>query len=248
MTDYCSVCFWLRIDAWNTAWQTSFAFLKSGTPWTGNVFTFIRNNTASTFTFSISNGSSSTQASLTTDALSLNTWYHFACVYEPGLMSLYQNGELLRTYTTTIKPCFSAMTHAVLGLECNTAFTSLSYKHKGAISDFRVYDHRLRDWEIKKLANIPSFGIEGGLHLKETTNLGGSSISYTGRNYGQEYAVSKWGGDDGKIKFFKDGGYNNFPYKEYHKTASGTGGIFLSQTKDINIESGKTYTMSIYVK
>lgn len=248
MTDYCSVCFWMKLSSFNTAWQTIFAFLKTGTPWTGNVFTFIRNNNTSAFTFSLSNGSSSTQVSLLTGNLSLDTWYHFACVYEPGLMSLYQNGELLRTYSTTIKPCFSAMTHAALGVECNTAFTSISYQHKGFISDFRVYDHRLRDWEIKKIYNSCFYEMESNLHLKGTTNLGGSSILYNGRNYGQEYSASSWGGDTGKVKFFKDGGYNNFPYKEYHKITSGTGGVYLAQTRDISIESGKTYTMSVYVK
>lgn len=248
MTDYCTVCFWMKLDAFGAAWQTVFAMLRSSQAWTGNVFTFIRNNNTSAFTFSISNGSSSTQASLLTDNLSLNTWYHFACVYKPGLMSLYQNGSLLRTYSTTIKPCFSAITHATLGIESNTSFSSIYYQHRGGISDVRVYDHELKDWEIKKIYNQCLYETEGGLHLMATNNLGGSSIMYKGRNYGQAYNASSWGGDKGTITYFKDGGYGNLPYKEYHKTASGSGGVFLAQTRDIEIQSGKTYTMSMYVK
>ena len=235
MTDYCSVCFWAKLSSFNTAWQTIFAFLKTGPAWTGNVFTFIRNNNTSAFTFSISDGSSTTQAYLLTNNLSLDTWYHFACVYESGLMSLYQNGELLRTYSTTIKPCFSAMTHAALGIECNPSFTSISYQHKGSISDFRVYDHRLRDWEIKKIYNSCFYEMESNMHLESTNNLI-AGLNYSVGNL--ELICSSTDDSDGG-KYVTTGGQNG----------SFTGHtIRLNLPSDIPLTDGLPYTFSYRYK
>ena len=235
----------MKLDAFGAAWQTVFAMLRSSQAWTGNVFTFIRNNNTSAFTFSISNGSSSTQASLLTDNLSLNTWYHFACVYKPGLMSLYQNGSLLRTYSTTIKPCFSAITHATLGIESNTSFSSIYYQHRGGISDVRVYDHELKDWEIKKIYNGMSFGVEGGLHLTSKANLvpPGNYGTTTGSTWGAMYTVSTVEPAVGPVPFLM----NNKIEMTKLSTGSG-GGCGFSRATLIPISPNGVYTYSAFVK
>lgn len=95
---------------------------------------------------------------------------------------------------------------------------------------------------VNNIGGKPHITIEG------TTNLGGTSVDYSNRNYGQIYTASSWGGDKGTVTFFPSGGYNNYPYKVYHKTAIGTGGIYIKTANDIQIEAGKTYTMSVYIK
>ena len=183
-------------------------------------------------------------------AVTFNEWHHYYAQYNNVRKTieyfydgtLFSSGSAANVPVSAFYQTFRVNQAQVWG--GNAPGKSLPYY----VSDVRVYDHVLKDWEIKKLYNSCSYEMEAGLHLKETTNLGGSSITYKGKNYGQEYNASSWGGDAGKVKMFKDGGYANLPYKEYHRTASGTGGVYLAQTKDITIESGKTYTMSIYVK
>jgi len=38
------------------------------------------------------------------------------------------------------------------------------------------------------------------------------------------------------------------PYKVYHKTATGSGGIYFKTDNDISIEANTTYTMSCWIK
>lgn len=190
LTTACSVSTWVKIDSWNAAWQTIFAFLKTSSPWTGNVFTFIRNSTASALTFSISNGSTSIQTALCTNTLDLNRWYHFVCTYKTGEMKIYQDGVLSKTYSPAIEPAFSQITHAALGVECGTAFGSVSYQHRGGISDFRVFDKTLTAQEVKDLYNNKMFEVNGGLFLEETTNLV-SNLSSAGQN-NVAYDVATW--------------------------------------------------------
>lgn len=81
-----------------------------------------------------------------------------------------------------------------------------------------------------------------------TTNLGETSMNYSNHTDGSTVACIGWGGDAGTCTFYHSGGYNNYPYKIYHKTATGTGGIYFKTANDITIEAGKTYTMSVYIK
>lgn len=81
-----------------------------------------------------------------------------------------------------------------------------------------------------------------------TTNLGETSMNYSNHANGSTVSCIGWGGDAGTCTFYHSGGYNNYPYKIYHKTATGTGGIYFKTANDITIEAGKTYTMSVYIK
>lgn len=62
------------------------------------------------------------------------------------------------------------------------------------------------------------------------------------------YNLSSWGGDAGTVIFYNSGGYNGLPYKVYHKTTTGSGGVYYKTANDITIEAGKTYTMSCWIK
>lgn len=84
--------------------------------------------------------------------------------------------------------------------------------------------------------------------IEGTTNLGETSMNYSNHADGSTVSCNGWGGDAGTCTFYHSGGYNNYPYKVYHKTATGTGGIYFKTANDITIEAGKTYTMSVYIK
>ena len=86
------------------------------------------------------------------------------------------------------------------------------------------------------------------LYAEGTTNLGNTSATYSNKTHGQTINCQAWGGDAGTCTFYRCGGFMNYPYKVYHKTATGSGGIYTKTADDIVIEAGKTYTMSVYVK
>ena len=147
-TTECSLSMWLNITTWNTSYATYFQAGLGGAPWAHYIFGVLRNGTGSNLCFTISNGSTSSQASYTTPALTLNTWYHLAFVYKTGHCLIYINGELYQDYTTTIVPNFDAITKTTIGA-CNT---TSSYQTNCKLNDVRIYDHALSAKEVELLA------------------------------------------------------------------------------------------------
>lgn len=80
-----------------------------------------------------------------------------------------------------------------------------------------------------------------------TTNLVPYN-NYSNKNYNTRYTANSWGGDYADVWYFSEGGYMNLPYKKMIKTSGGTGGSFIDDNNGIMIESGKTYTLSCYMK
>ena len=80
------------------------------------------------------------------------------------------------------------------------------------------------------------------------SNLGNTSASYSNMNFKTSYAATAWGGDAGTVTYYPNGGFKNLPYKVYHKTATGSGGIYKKTADDIIIKANTTYTMSVYIK
>ena len=121
MTEFsteCSVSFWLKIISWNTNYATFFQAGLGSTAWNNYIFGFLRNNANSTICFTISNGSTASNASYLTSTMELNRWYHVALTYSTGKCSIYLDGVLDHEYTTTIVPAFSSITTITAGI-CN---------------------------------------------------------------------------------------------------------------------------------
>lgn len=147
-TTECSITFWLKIKSWNTSYATFFQAGLGGTAWTHYIFGFLRNNANSTVCFTISNGSSASNASYLTSSLSLDTWYHVVLTYTTGKCTIYLNGALDHEYTTSIVPNFAGITTITLG-KCNNGS---SYQTDCDINDFRIYDHCLSVTEIREIS------------------------------------------------------------------------------------------------
>lgn len=158
-TTECSLSFWLNITSWNTSYATYFQAGLGGAPWTHYVFGVLRNASSTNLCFTISNGSSSSQASYTTPALSLNTWYHLTFVYKTGHCLIYINGELYKDYTTTIVPNFSGITKTTVGV-CNSG----GYQTNCKLNDVRIYDHALSPREVELLSRglVAHYPLNGG--------------------------------------------------------------------------------------
>lgn len=168
ITGACSVCFWLNIISWNTSYATFFQFGKSNDSWGSYIMGLLRNNTASTCCFTISNGSTASNASYLTSTLSTGVWYHVCLVYQPGKCSIYLNGILDHEYTTTIIPNFSQINKITIGK------SYVSYQTNCLMNDFRIYDHALSPKEVAEIAK----GLVLHYKLDENLNVMNNCYSY----------------------------------------------------------------------
>jgi hypothetical protein len=175
----------------------------------------------------------------------LNTWYHVAISYDGSKTIGYINGEYVgESSLGGICENSSSNNLKIGGVTYTTVFGL-----KGNINDVRIYDHCLSEDEIHELSlgKIGHWCLDNA-EIEPTTNLGNINSNYSTFEEGKIYNASGWGGDTGTVTYYKHGGYNDGPYKVYHKLTTGSGGIYSRPNRDIIIESGKTYTMSIYVK
>ena len=179
-----------------------------------------------------------------------NIWYHICGTFDSvsNKLSMYLDGSLCATLTVTnlSSPWIAANTPIRIGIGTQGGW---AYTLPGYLNDVRIYNHCLSPKEVHEVAKglVLHYKLDDP-EIEKTINLARQSTNYSTVNEGQAYAASKWGGDDGTITYYRSGGYNNGPYKVYHKTATGTGGIHKKLGDDIHILSGHTYTMSVYVK
>ena len=178
-TEFSFAC-WVKIISWNTSYSTIFA-AKNGTgvSWNNLIFSLLRNSSNSTLCFNISNGSNYTTTNCQTDTLSLNTWYHITCTYKSGEIKLYQDGNVVSTYKTTVIPNFNSIVNLWIGKS-----NASSYQSNNLMNDVRIYDHCLSPMEVKRISqglvlhyplNRMGFGQE---NLAKNSNLGWNSTTY----------------------------------------------------------------------
>ena len=180
--------------------------------------------------------------------IQINKWHHVALTIDTNmLITSYLDGHVVESKQCVRVPTYDEATG--LGISCFRYDNNNIYRFKGRINDYRYYDHCLSPKEVKEIAKglVLHYPLNDA-YVEETVNLGNTSASYSNMTDGLEFTANSWGGDAGTVTYYKSGGYNNLPYKVYHKTASGNGGIFSKTANDISIVAGKTYTMSIWVK
>lgn len=184
----CSLAFWIKLNAWNTGYETYFQAGTGSTPWNNYIFGILRNNTASTVCFTIGNGSTVSNASYLTSAWETEVWFHMVFTYETGKCKIYKNGVLDKEYTTSIVPDFSKITKITIG-RCNN---NSSYQTNCNMNDIRIYNHCLSPMEVKQISQglVLHYSFSDD-NLESTTNLvtredGLSDTCYNG-------ATSKYG-------------------------------------------------------
>jgi len=187
-TTECSVTFWLKIKTWNTSYATYFQAGLGGTPWTHYIFGFLRNATGNTACFTISNGSSASNAGYLTSTLELNKWYHIALTYKTGKCAIYLNGILDHEYSPYLVPAFSSITHITLGT-CNNG---TGYQTDCDMNDFRIYDHCLSAAEVHEIAQglVLHYKLDNGSQ-EIITNIPSTNV-YTYPTFNASSASGGW--------------------------------------------------------
>lgn len=171
-----SFCLWLKINSFNTNWDTYVQIGLGTTPWAAYIMGLLRSGASSNkLAFTISNTSTSSSDSYKTPDLTLGQWYHIACVYREGHCLIYINGSLHQDYTTTIVPKFSSVASIVLG------GLSSTYKSDCYLNDFRYYDHALSTKEVKEISKALILHMPLDNNGIGNPNLINSSVDTTGR-------------------------------------------------------------------
>ena len=146
-TEFSFAC-WIKIISWNTSYSTIFAAKNStAVSWNNLIFSLLRSGSNSNLCFNISNGTNSTSTNCYTGTLSTNTWYHIVCTYEEGKIKLYQNGNIINTYNTTVIPNFNSIVNLWIGKSNEN-----SYQSNNLLNDIRIYDHALSPLEVKQIS------------------------------------------------------------------------------------------------
>lgn len=174
-TTAASVSFWIKINSWNTNWDTIFQAGLGTTPWTSYTFGILRNS-ANYLCFCISDGSSYTSNSCKTGDLTLGQWYYLTMVYKTGHILCYVNGSLVQDFTTSVVPNFASITSIKLGGLAN------NYKCDCLLNDVRIYDHALSAKEIKELSkglvlHYKLSGVDGNPNLAKGSNTNSTSTN-----------------------------------------------------------------------
>lgn len=192
--------------------------------------------------FRLGNGSTNTYAATSSIKPLADEWVHVVGVWNADnkMVLCYLNGTKVAEY------------QANNSINFNTISSNFYLPYNGTnvcINDFRLYDHALSNKEVREISKglCVHYPLNDA-YIENTTNLGNTSSTYSNMNKNSEYAAGSWGGDAGTITYYSNGGYNDYPYKVYHKTSTGSGGIYKKTDNDIELIEGHTYTMSVYVK
>lgn len=95
-------------------------------------------------------------------------WTHIVSTFEDGIGKVYKNGAYVGSRDFGTATFSSDTTTFCVGRE---TYANGYFGFNGNIADLRIYNHVLRDWEVKKIYNSCMYEMESGLYLPETTNL-----------------------------------------------------------------------------
>ena len=163
-------------------------------------------------------GSGNGQANIQTSCgIAMNTWYSFTIVYQIGTISLYLNGALVGTGSSTGLGTFTGST---LGLGCYDSNTNQPFS--GYIDDFRLYNYAVTNPSGAALINPIVGPIMPFVYLtfdgSTTTDvMGNSTVTATGS---PGYVVGQVGSN---AIYFANAGTGSNPTQYLTGTVSGLG-------------------------
>ena len=131
---------WIYISSWNSSYDAILS-IANGTGWNNSRATLSRNNTTSTLTWNIANGSTSQRISSNTN-ISLNTWTHIATTYDGTKLKIYINGILDKEGAANLS--INYVSNFYLG----TWNGGTNYPFNGKLNDVRIYNHCLSPKEV----------------------------------------------------------------------------------------------------
>lgn len=219
-----TICFWMKTADASSAWQKIFMIDNESNSQIHGIY--VADSARIKY---------ESNPSLNVYNATPTTWHHYCFIINSGNSTAYYDGTLIATSTETV-------TADIIGrLRIGTGANIY-------LNDVRIYDHCLSAAEVHEIAMglVLHYKLDGNDIPNE--NLGNTSADYSNQTNSSSRALSSWGGDAGTVTFYHSGGYAGLPYKVYHKTASGNGGVYYKTANDIILEANTTYTMSCWIK
>lgn len=234
-----SISFWIKLKALPASGARYGVFETAyGAEWAVNV-----TDNGSLQLYYGTSGAETTPYTSTSSNFGLvaNTWYHVAIVrnINNNTIEWYKNGNLLQQTALEYIPAESSTS-----LKIGRSYTG---NLNGYLNDFRIYDHALTRKEVYEIAKAKILHYSFDDYEEPTINIA-PWTDYANRTYGLAYSAASWGGDEATFYYYANGGYNNLPYKKIIKTAGGTGGSYMDDNYDFQIENNRIYTISAYMR
>ncbi len=142
-----SLCCWYKEPSPVASGNSQIICIGTSSGWNNIRIGLLRRTSNGYPMFSVSDGTSAVQYSFTATSFTFDTWNHIAVTYNNGQMSMYINGILNKTSTTTITPVLNSSQHLGIGAASNGA-----EKLTGYLNDVRIYDHCLSPKEVKEIS------------------------------------------------------------------------------------------------
>lgn len=142
-----SLCCWYKEPSPVASGNSQMICIGTSSGWNNIRIGLLRRPSNGYPMFSVSDGNTAVRYSFTADNFPLDTWVHIACTYNNGTMKMYLNGQLHKTYTTTIVPVLNSSQHLGIGAASNGA-----EKLTGYLNDVRIYDHTLSPKEVEEIS------------------------------------------------------------------------------------------------
>ena len=222
-----SLCCWYKEPSPVASGNSQMICIGTSSGWNNIRIGLLRRTSNGYPMFSVSDGSNNVNYNFTANSFSLDTWNHIVCTYNNGTMKMYLNGELHKTYTTTIVPVLNSSQHLGIGAASNGAEPLTGY-----LNDVRIYDHCLSPMEVKQISK--------GLVLHYPLNRQG---------WGQENLLSRYVVPGGGGPTSTAAGGRTTWLGDYKITIPATENadtyfrLFMSE----QLVSGQTYTISCQV-
>lgn len=140
-----SICCWYKMPSLESG-NHQLITIGTSSGWNNiRIGLLIRTGTGAVL-FSVSNGTNYIGYNCASQPLELDKWYHITATYNHGDIRIYLNGDLDKTYSTTIVPALNSSQHLGIGAASNGAEKIIGY-----LNDVRIYDHCLSLKEIQEI-------------------------------------------------------------------------------------------------
>jgi hypothetical protein len=141
-----SISAWVKASNWDANRMTVFSS-EVGPAWNDLRFVLFSASNNS-LTFSVANGSSSTQDNCNTGStLSSDVWYHVVGTFNGSSIKIYINGVVKDTYSSSIIPGDFTPTKTMIGWHYSDRYWN------GQIDDVQIYNYALTPLQIKEIYN-----------------------------------------------------------------------------------------------
>ncbi len=141
-----SISLWVkRTGAWSEAYNTILT-KSSGAGWVNNHIQISRNSTSDNISFTISDNTNSTQASVLSGVIAIQKWYHLEMTWDGSTLIGYTNGVETGRVSSSI-----CVANNSTRFSFGRGAVGTNRFFNGSIDDIRIYNRAHSPAEVKKL-------------------------------------------------------------------------------------------------